>query len=88
MTAPEWATSVTSPGIHNPPATTTQWQQLSQEELQQLRARLLQSILQVIVGAITGFITPGNAITQLSQWAQALEETIEKLPILGDLVEV
>lgn len=88
MTAPDWASTVTTPGIHNPPAPTAQWNQLSEEELQQLRSHLLQSILQVIVGALTGFITPGDAFLQLGRWAQAIEASLADVPVLGDLIEV
>lgn len=83
MTAPAWVTNVPSnPAVHNAPAPAYQWQNMSQAQLDQLRSNLIQSILQVVVQAVTGFLLPGNAITQLESWAQAIPGVSNLLAII------
>lgn len=67
---------------HNRPADSSQLTALSQDQVESLRGNLLESIMQVILQAITGVFTPGggSAFDQLGDWAV-------DIPIVGDFVE-
>lgn len=78
---PSWATSVPStPGVHTEPPSSTQWENLTQEQIGALRTKLIQSIEQVITQDLTGgLVTDIPAADQLTQWAT-------NLPSLGALI--
>jgi hypothetical protein len=77
---PTWAVSVPSTaGVHTEPPSTTQWQNLTQDQVNALRSKLLESILQVVVQLVTGGLLPGSAGTQLTNWAN-------NLPLIGPIV--
>ena len=74
---PDWATDTPShPPVHTEPPRNYQWDQMSQDELQAMRKRLIDSILQIIVQAVTGLFFPGGGIfgafNQLEDWADGL----------------
>jgi hypothetical protein len=52
---------------------------MSQEQLNALRSKLIQSILQVIVQLVTGGLLPGDAGSQLTNWASSL-------PLIGPII--
>lgn len=68
---PEYAVTVPSnAGIHNEPAKSYQWQQMSEDQLRVTRKKMQDQIMQLVVLAFTGIYIPttsGN--TQLQQWA-------------------
>lgn len=76
VNAPDWVTSTPStPAVHNEPPLPYQWTSLSAEQLNALRTKLIQSLVQVVVQAVTGLFIPGgnNAATQqLEQWATSI----------------
>lgn len=54
---PDWVVSTPSlPAIHDTPADTYQWQQLTEPELASLRQNLIESIVSAVVEAISGFL--------------------------------
>lgn len=81
---PDWATNVTPAGIHNAPAATAQYQQMSEDQVKVLRQKLRASLLQTIVQLLTGLFVPHGHIDdaehQIIHW-------VEGIPILGDIVE-
>lgn len=78
--------------VHTPPPTSDQWQNLSDDEIKSLRAKLITSILQIVIQSITGTLDPSggltNAVAQLSSWAGALQGQVANLPVLSDLIEL
>lgn len=62
-----------TPAIHNEPPKSAQWRGMSQDQVSSLQKRLLESIIQVVVQAITGIFIPGGGVggasNQLQQWA-------------------
>lgn len=82
---PDWAANIPStPGVHTEPASNDQWENLSDDQIKQLRSKLITSIVQVVVQGITGVFNPGGglsgALDQLTSWA-------EGIPLLGPIVE-
>ena len=75
-----------APQVHNEQRI-TQTVGLSQDTQRGLRGKLIESIMQLVVQAITGVFVPGDlgaAFTQLSQWATDL---LLSIPILGPILE-
>lgn len=68
--------SAPTQAVHQELASTFQWQSLSQDQLNSLRSRLIESIIQVVVQAVTGIFVPGggvgSAVDQLQAWATAI----------------
>jgi hypothetical protein len=58
--------------VHSTLASSYQWQGMSQDQLEGLRKRLIESIIQIVVQAIKGFFIPagpvGDAYDQLTNW--------------------
>ena len=67
---------------------------LDQNTIGGLRGKFIESILQLVVQAITGVFLPGglgSAFTQLQQWAQGLADQIgdivASIPVIGPILE-
>jgi hypothetical protein len=62
--------------VHGSLPSTYQWQAMSQDQLEALRKRLIESIIQVVVQAVTGLFIPGGgmggASSQLTSWATSV----------------
>lgn len=62
-------------GVHKEPPSTP-FEGMSQDQIRGLRERLITSIIQIVVQAITGIFTPGGglggAVGQLSSWASSV----------------
>ncbi len=71
MTQAGW-TGGTYPPVHNEPPASYSWQNMSQAQIDSLRANLIESILQVIEQALTGGLIPGSAFAQINAWAAAI----------------
>ncbi len=58
---------------------------MSQDQLNSLRENLIESIIQVIVSALTGGLLPGNAVAQLESWVAGIFQPLINLigPALG-----
>jgi hypothetical protein len=77
---PDWATAVPSTSaVHNPPAGSYQWQNMTQAQVNTMRGQLVESILQVVTQLLTGGLLPGSAGTQLTSWAT-------NIPLIGPLL--
>lgn len=81
---PDWVTNVPGhPPVHTEPPKTQQWENLSQDQVRTMRGRLIESVIQVVVQAITGLFIPGGGIggaqNQLTSWAN-------NIPLIGPLV--
>lgn len=88
---PGYVTNVPShPPIHNRPPRPYQWQNLSQDQLAAIRAKLLESFLQVVVQAVSGLFVPGGgiggALDQLEQWAQSVPAIATFVELLTGIV--
>jgi hypothetical protein len=81
MTQPNYGISPFASSVHGDMPSTYNWQNLSQEQLQALRKNLINSIVQVIVMAIKGVLTPGGLENTLEQ----LTDIFEEIPIVGDM---
>lgn len=64
--------------VHNEPPSNTQWVGMTQDQVNSLRQRLIESIIQVVVQVVTGgFITGGGfggATSQLGSWSLGLDD--------------
>lgn len=72
---PDYVVNVPSvAGIHNEPALSYQYQQLSEDQLRVARKKTQDMVLQLVTLALTGSYVPnnqlGSALTQLATWAQ------------------
>lgn len=89
---PDWVTKVPSTeGVHSMPPQGQQLEQLREQQVDAMRKQLLESIIQVVVQAITGLFIPGgigSAVQQLQNWAEDIYEAIDDVPILGSLIEI
>lgn len=72
MTVPDYV-GKPYPPVHNEPPKSTQWQAMTQDQLDGLRKRLIDSIIQIIVQLLTGGFIPGGGVggasNQLTSWA-------------------
>lgn len=74
---PNWLNPVPSGDVgHGPlPGDPQQWDVLSEDQLQQMRKQLLESVIASVVQAVQGLFVPGPfgaALEQLSEWANNL----------------
>lgn len=81
--AADWSDLPAAFGIHTTPPNNYAWQGLSQDQINQIRSQLIQTILQVVVQALTGFLTPGGGVggltSQITSW-------VSNIPFIGPLL--
>lgn len=84
--APDWATNVpVTPDVHVEPPKSAQWTAMTQQELQALRARLIASLLQVMVQAIKGVFIPGGGIPgAVDQFTSIFDDFLGEDFLTGD----
>ena len=85
---PDYALAPFFKPAHNRPAGSQSIRGMSQDQLESLRDNLVESIIQVIVQALTGFLSPESAVKQLRTWGETLQEQFEDIPGLGDIIEI
>lgn len=79
-TPPDWVRDVSTPKRRELPA--PQWDEVSQNALDDMRGRLRESILQAVLLAVRGFFLPGPigaAFEQIAEWAGDLAKDIGNL---------
>jgi hypothetical protein len=77
--------------LHNRPAGSSGLVGLSQDEAETMRGKLTESLLGVVVQALTGGFLPGGlgaAFEQLAEWADTLLGVFDNIPIIGDLIDL
>ena len=69
-----------NPAIHQAPALGRQWESLSQDQLNSMSDRLIESVMQVVTQALTGVFVPGGgaggAVEQTNDWATDIANDI------------
>jgi hypothetical protein len=88
---PSWARDVPSYSRARGELPAPQWDEVSQNSLDEMRSKLRESILQAILLALKGFFIPGPvgaAFDQLAQWSDDLAQAVTGIPVIGDIVEV
>ncbi len=81
MTTPNWLNPVPAGDVGHGqlPGDPQQWGVLSEDQLQQMRKQLLESVVASVVQAVRGLFVPGpfgSAIEQLEQWASGVQQQI------------
>jgi hypothetical protein len=84
--APDWVTSVpVVPNVHVEPPKGAQWEAMSQQQLAALRARLIESLLQVVVQAVRGVFIPGGGVGgALDQFTSIFDNLLGEDFLTGD----
>jgi hypothetical protein len=84
--APDWATSVpVIPDVHVEPPRSAQWEAMSQQQLAALRARLIESLVQVVVQAVKGVFIPGGGVGgALDQFTSIFDNLLGEDFLTGD----
>lgn len=76
MTTPDWAIGPSAPGVHNLPAPSAAWENISADQQKQLWNKLLESVWQQFVLWVQGFLSPGPAGPQLQQFFADLQADV------------